>query len=62
MVKVLTIDELSEKLKIPKKTIYKWTREKKIPCAKIGKHLRFIESDIDQWLKSLERFQNGKSV
>ena len=62
MVKVLTIDELSEKLKIPKKTIYKWTREKKIPCAKLGKHLRFIESDIEQWLKSLESYQNGKSV
>jgi excisionase family DNA binding protein len=51
MVKVLTMDELSEKLKIPKKTISKWTREKKIPCAKIGKHLRFIESDIDQRLE-----------
>lgn len=62
MVKILTIDEFSEKLKIPKKTIYKWTREKKIPCAKLGKHLRFIESDIEQWLKSLESYQNGKSV
>jgi len=44
--KVLTIDELSEKLKIAKKTIYKWTGERKIPCAKLGKHLRFIESDM----------------
>jgi len=51
---LLTVDELSEKLKIPKKTLYKWTREKKIPCRKLGKHLRFIESEIDQWLKSGE--------
>ena len=28
---LLTVDELSKKLKIPKKTLYKWTREKKIP-------------------------------
>ncbi len=57
---LLTVDELSEKLKIPKKTLYKWTREKKIPCRKLGKHLRFIESEIDQWLKSGESLENGK--
>jgi len=58
MDKILTIDELSEKLKIPKKTLYKWTKEKRIPCVKLGKHLRFIESDINQWLK--ESYYNGK--
>ena len=58
MDKILTRDELSEKLKIPKKTLYKWTREKRIPCVKLGKHLRFIESDINQWLK--ESYYNGK--
>jgi len=62
MDKILTIDELSEKLKIPKKTLYKWTKEKRVPCVKLGKHLRFIESDIDQWLKSKESFYNGKSI
>jgi excisionase family DNA binding protein len=59
---VFDIDELSRRLKIPKRTIYKWTREKKIPCLRLGKHLRFIESDIDQWLKSKEVFSHGKSV
>ncbi len=57
---LLTIEELSKNLKIPKKTIYKWAREKKVPCVKLGKHLRFIESEIDQWLKSGESFENGK--
>ena len=61
MIRVLTIEELSEKLKIPKNTIYKWTgKKKKIPCVKLGKHLRFIESEIDQWLQSGENLQNGK--
>ena len=59
MIEILTIDELSERLKIPKKTIYKWTREKKIPCRKLGKHLRFIESEIDQWLMQGESTENG---
>jgi excisionase family DNA binding protein len=59
---ILDINEVSEQLKVPKKTIYKWIREKKIPCLKLGKHLRFIESDIDQWLRSKEVFSHGKSV
>lgn len=57
---LLTIEELSKNLKIPRKTIYKWVREKKIPCRKVGKHLRFIESEIDQWLKLGENLENGK--
>jgi len=59
---VIDVDELSRRLRIPKRTIYKWAREKEIPCLKLGKHLRFIESDIDQWLKSKEVFSHGKSV
>jgi excisionase family DNA binding protein len=62
MLTILTIDELSRELKIPKKTIYKWVREGKIPCRKLGKHLRFIESEIDQWLQSGESFKNGKRI
>ncbi|MDH4257804.1 MAG: helix-turn-helix domain-containing protein [Candidatus Aminicenantes bacterium] len=62
MLNLPTIDELRQRLKIPKKTIYKWAREKKVPCRKLGKHLRFIESEIDQWLQSGESFENGKSV
>jgi excisionase family DNA binding protein len=59
MIEILTIDELSKRLKIPKKTLYKWTQEKKIPCRKLGKHLRFIESEIDQWLMQGESTENG---
>jgi excisionase family DNA binding protein len=62
MIAILDIEELSERLKVPKSTIYKWAREKKIPCLKLGKHIRFIESDIDQWLKSKEVFSHGESI
>ena len=62
MISLLTIEELSERLKIPKKTIYKWTQSNQIPCIKLGKHLRFVETDIDQWLKSKEESYHGKSV
>lgn len=49
---VLTIKELSTYLKIPKSTLYKLVREGKIPCQKIGRHLRFHRATIDEWLTS----------
>jgi excisionase family DNA binding protein len=49
---VLTIDELSVYLKIPKSTLYKLVREGKIPCQKIGRHWRFRKLSIDHWLEN----------
>lgn len=48
---VLTIEELSAYLKIPKSTLYKLVREGKIPCQKIGRHWRFRKEAIDRWLE-----------
>ena len=48
---VLTIDELSEYLKIPKSTLYKLVQDGKIPGQKIGRHWRFLKSRIDRWLE-----------
>ena len=38
---ILTVDEISDYLKIPRSTIYKLVREGKIPAQKIGRHWRF---------------------
>jgi len=48
---VLTIDELSTYLKIPKSSLYKLVRGGKVPCQKIGRHWRFHREAIDEWLK-----------
>jgi excisionase family DNA binding protein len=48
---VLTIEELSVYLKIPKSTLYKLVREGKVPSQKVGRHLRFHREAIDEWLK-----------
>jgi excisionase family DNA binding protein len=47
---VLTIEELSAYLKIPKSTLYKIVREGKIPSQKIGRHWRFRKGAIGHWL------------
>lgn len=47
---VLTIEDLSVYLKIPRSTLYKLVREGKIPSQKIGRHWRFRREAINQWL------------
>ena len=52
--RVLTIDELSEYLKIAKSTLYKLAQEGKIPGQKVGRHWRFPKGAIDRWLENSE--------
>ena len=53
---ILTIEELSEYLRIPRSTLYKLCQEGRIPSQKVGRHWRFRKQTIDQWLdeKSLK--------
>ena len=56
---ILTIDELSEYLKIPKSTVYKLCQEGKIPGQKVGRHWRFRRETIDQWLDEKSKKTNS---
>ncbi len=47
---VMTIEELSAYLKVPKSTLYKLVREGNIPSQKVGRHWRFRKETIDRWL------------
>lgn len=47
---IMTIEELSSYLKIPKSTLYKLVQEGKLPGQKIGKQWRFGKKSIDCWI------------
>jgi excisionase family DNA binding protein len=47
---VLTIDELSSYLKIPKSTLYKFVRDRKSPSPNIGWRWRSRKTIVDRWL------------
>jgi len=49
---LLTIDKLSEYLKISKATIYGKTSRNELPFIKKGKKLLFKKSEIDKWLET----------
>ena len=59
---ILTIEELSEYLRISKSTLYKLVREGKIPSQKVGRHWRFHKDNIDRWLgqDKIHRGQRGE--
>jgi excisionase family DNA binding protein len=38
---------------IPPKTVLQYARDGRLPCVRIGKHVRFVRSDVDQALAAL---------
>jgi excisionase family DNA binding protein len=52
---LLTIAELASLLKVPKSTIYGWRHQRRTPPAiKIGRHVRFRLSEVQDWLANNE--------
>jgi len=55
MERLLTVEELSQKLQVGKSTIYRWVHFDYIPHVKLGAAVRFSESTVEKWVKSRER-------
>ncbi len=55
----LTIDDISDHLKISKETIYKMVKQSKLPATKIGNQWRFNKSLVDDWLLSSANFKQS---
>jgi len=54
---LLTLDELAAILKVPRSWIYAHTRSNsrtRLPYIKVGKYLRFYESEVREFLRQLK--------
>jgi excisionase family DNA binding protein len=49
-----TVEESAAKLKISKYTVWKYIKSGQLKAAKIGKIYRISESQLDEFMKSLE--------
>src|SRR5690348_4189983 len=49
---ILTVAEVAHFLRVPKSTVYKLARLGQIPASKIGKHWRFLRSDLQHWMET----------
>lgn len=58
--KILTVQQVASLLQIPISSVYEKTRTRSshgvippLPCRRVGKYLRFFESEVVGWLTSL---------
>jgi len=49
--RILDPDEACDFLKLKKSTLYSWVFQGRIPYFKLGRLLRFWESELLRWLK-----------
>jgi excisionase family DNA binding protein len=53
--RILTVRELSEILKVKPKTLYQWAELGVIPCLKLNRCLRFDFDEILKWLQNCKK-------
>lgn len=54
--RLLTVEELAERLKVPKSWVYERTRRRdleRLPHVKLGKYLRFEEREVREFLNRM---------
>jgi excisionase family DNA binding protein len=50
--RLLTVEDLAEYLGVPVATLYAWRyRRQGPPGFRVGRHVRFRRSDIDDWIE-----------
>ena len=48
---LIGINEMAKKLDVPVSWLYSRTRTNDIPCVRVGKYVKFEESEVWEWLK-----------
>ena len=58
---LLNIEELSDYLRVPVRTLYDWRLAGKGPCAvHVGRQLRYFVSDVRDWLTEQRELEPGR--
>lgn len=67
-VKILTVAQVAELLQIPRSSVYEKTRLRRggvppLPCRRVGKYLRFFDTEVMAWLIALpQNHRNGRAA
>ena len=51
---LLSAEEVAGHLGVKRSTVWRWCREGRVPCLKIGKHWRVRREDLEDLLKEAE--------
>ena len=52
---LLSAEEVAEYFGVTTTTVYRWCKEERIPCLKIGKHWRVRREELEAFLKEAEK-------
>jgi excisionase family DNA binding protein len=58
----LTAEEVAEYLRLPLSTVYKLVQDNRLPGFKVGKHWRFRNETIQNWIKDQEKRTDPKTT
>jgi excisionase family DNA binding protein len=59
---LMSIEELSEYLHVPVRTLYDWRLSGKGPCAvHIGRQIRYFVADVHEWLRTNRETEPGRT-
>ena len=47
---LMTVSDVARSLSVSRSLVYRWVEEKRIPCFRLGKTLRFSKPEIEKWL------------
>ncbi len=53
--RLMTPDEIAAVLRIARKTVIAMARERRIPCVRIGRFVRFDHGEIQRWIDGQRR-------
>ena len=54
MTRLLTVEEVAERLGVRKQWVWAQARAGRIPCVRLGRYRRFREEALDAWIRGLE--------
>ena len=52
---LITAEEIADLLKVSPKSIYRWASEGRLPAFREGRLIRFLESDVETFVKERVR-------
>ena len=59
---VMTAAEVAQLLGLPKSTVYELARRGELPCARLGRTMRFLREDIEGRLRGVRADKRGPGI
>ena len=49
---LLTVREVADLLRVAEKTVRRWVAQRRLPCVRLGRAIRFARGDVFRWVSA----------